>query len=65
MLLAELTAAAAPGSFVAARFRVEPVTLDEVMAINAVYQNLERAEVEAAAAGGTPFRLIRVQPFEE
>ena len=64
-VLAELTAAAAPGSFVAGRFRAEPVTLDEVMAINAVYQNLERAEVEAAATGGAPFRLVRVQPFEE
>ena len=62
---AELAAAAAPGSFVPARFRAEPVTLDEVLAINAVYQNLEPSEVEAAAAGGTPFRLLRVQSFEE
>lgn len=64
-VLADLTAAAAPGSFVAGRYRAEPVSLDEVMAINAVYQNLEQAEVEAAAAGGRPFRLVRVQPFEE
>lgn len=64
-VLAELTAAAAPESFIAARYAVEPVTLDEVMAINGVYQNLGRAEIEAAARGGTPFRLRRVQSFEE
>lgn len=64
-VLGELAAAAAPGSFVPERFRAEPMRLEEVMAINTVYQNLEPAEVEAAAAGGTPFRLSRVQPFEE
>lgn len=64
-VLAELAAAAAEGSFVPERFRAEPVTLDDVMAINLVYQNLDRTEVEAAAGGGTPFRLVRVQPFED
>ena len=44
---------------------LEPVTLDDVMAINLVYQNLERSEVEEAAGGGAPFRLTRVQPFED
>jgi len=64
-VLAELTAAAAPGSFVAGRFRAEQMPLDEVMALNAVYQNLEASEIAAAAAGGTPFRLVRIQPFDE
>jgi uncharacterized protein YjbI with pentapeptide repeats len=64
-VLDELARAAAPGSFVPERFRAEPVTLDDVMAINLVYQNLERSEVEEAAGGGAPFRLTRVQPFED
>lgn len=64
-VLAELAATAVPGSFVPERFRAEPVTLDEVMAVNRVFQNLEQSEMEAAAKGGRPFRLIRVQPFED
>ncbi len=64
-VLTELAAVAAEGSFIANRYRAEPVTMDEVMAINGVYQNFEPTEIEAAAGGGTPFRLVRVQPFED
>lgn len=62
-VIAEL--AAATETFVAARYVAEPVALDDLMKINGVYQNFERAEIEAAAAGGAPVRLKRVQPFEE
>lgn len=60
--VAALAAAAAPGSFVADRWAADPVALDEVMAIALVFNNVERATLEAA---GAPWRLRRVKPFEE
>lgn len=63
--LAALAAAARPETFRADRYRVEPVTLDDVMALGIVNRTLERAEVEAAAAGAPPARLVRERPLED
>ncbi len=63
--LAALTTAARPDSFRADRYKAEPVTLETVMAVGVVNRTLERAEVEAAAAGAPAFRLVRIKPIED
>lgn len=63
--LAGLSSAARPETFRADRYRADPVTLDEVMAVGIVNRALERSEVEEAAAGQPAFRLTRTRPLED
>ena len=62
--LSELAATAAPGSFIADRWVLEPLTLDAVMALPVVGNTLTADEVIAASGGASPFRVGRTQPFE-
>jgi hypothetical protein len=62
--LAQLSTAAAPGTFRAERFEARPATAAEVMALAAPFRYFEGPELEDHAAAGTLWRLRRVQPFE-
>jgi len=63
--LADLAAQAAAGSFRAERFRADPVSRDDLMAIPLVSQSLTREEVDQITGGAAAVRLIRVQPFDD
>ena len=57
--LAALERAAEPGSFAAADWRAEPVTLDDVMASPTVSNAVDPVELQAITGGAAPFRLTR------
>ena len=60
-----IAAAAEPGSLRADRFRLIPITMDEVMALPLVNQTLERDEIAAATGGAPPFRVERTAAFDD
>lgn len=62
--LERIAAAAAPGSFSAGDYRLEPVTPAEVMSVEPVFLNLDEAELVGHFGERGFFRLIRVAPLE-
>ena len=63
--LARTETIAAPGSLHPERYEAEPLNMDQVMAINILYQTLEQVEVNAISQGEPAFRLKRVAAFPD
>ena len=62
--LERLAAGAAPDTFRADRYRLDPVAEPEVRRIDIVYRHLGVEVPDAALAGKTAFRVVRIKPFE-
>ena len=63
--LARTDTVAEPGSLHPERYEAEPLNMDQLMAINILYQTLEQAEVNAISQGEPAFRLKRVAAFPD
>ena len=62
--LDRLAASAAAETFVADRYRLDPIGEPEVREIDVVYGHLGVEVPEAALAGKPAFRAVRIKPFE-
>jgi len=63
--LAGLAAGAAPGTFDATRFRVDPVTRDDVLGMSIVNEHLSPDQIDLVTGSAPAYRLIRIQPFDD
>ena len=63
--LDKIAAAAVEGSFNPARFRADPIAMEEVLKIGIVGLNLTEADIAARTGGAPAFRLTRIQPFDD
>jgi uncharacterized protein YjbI with pentapeptide repeats len=61
--LTDLAATAAPDTFLPQRFRLDPVSREDLMAINVVEFHIAQAELDQITGGKPAFRVVRVQPF--
>jgi uncharacterized protein YjbI with pentapeptide repeats len=62
--LERLAAGAAPDTFRADRYRIDPVAEPEVREIDIVYLHLGVEVPDTALAGKPAFRVVRIKPFE-
>ncbi len=60
-----IAAAAAEGSFDPGRFRLDPMDEADLMKIGIVGLNLDPGQIAARTGGKPPYRVTRVQPFDD
>ena len=63
--LTRLADTAAPGSFRADRFRIDPLAMADVMGLQIINANFDADRIAALTAGAAPFRITRIASFDE